>query len=201
MSKAILVPPQINLLPLSYRQKQERARLVAPSVLVILLAFAAVGATWYIASFEAKTVAAKAQDLQDAANAPKTTSTSQTTSTVNIADGTSRITQLNSMAKGEIDWNAALDMAGRLIPKDVRLTTYTYGAGTTGASLRLGGVAPSNVSFAVFIQSLQSNTKLTSVKVDSYSYSSTDGSVTFTVSIQFPTTLIVYPSPSPSPRT
>jgi len=191
---------QINLLPSSYRQRRATRRLVAPIVIVLLLACGIIAIVWVGVKAEAKILTDRVTALQNAPLIPSSSSSNEpVVAAINVPDASNRIVQLNSMSKGEINWTTAMDKAAKLIPQNIHLSAYTYSTATGTTTLRLSGTAPSNVGFAIFMQSLRDDATLTSNHVDSYTYNPVNGTVLFTVSVQFPATLITYPAPSPTP--
>lgn len=187
---------EINLLPEKYRLRQASRRLVPLSLLVILGAGVVTAAFWALIHWGTADLDEQIA-IATARQETKQTTTPSSPASVNLTDAKARVTLLNTLSKSEIDWNRATETAGKLIPQDIRLTTYSYTVGASGlVSLRLAGTAPSNVSFAVFMQSLNSKADLSAVKVDSYLYNPINGSVSFTITVQMQSTGLFFLAPT-----
>lgn len=179
----------INFVPESIRAHNSHQRLVAATVLAALLGAAAVGVFW----ISLRTTVNATQTSHSAASPSPTPSSSASAQPKDI---TTRITTLNTLGKTDINWSRTFALVDNLIPKDTTLSTYVLAQdASNNVTLQFGGVAPSNLSFASFWQSLQNGSDLVSVKSNSYTYDAAKGTVSFSISGQIPTNKIDFSAP------
>lgn len=180
---------QVNLLPASLRKRQQgRVMGVAGGTGLLLgavcVALIIVPLKVLVNSSNQQIEALAADAAASAANKKPEIS----------ADAVQRITQLNALAASEVDWSKAFDLAGSIVPQDITLGNLNYAPAATSGTMTLSitGTAPSNVSFAVFMESLKSNQKITSVAVSGYSFDPATGTVTFSLAATVPLSSIDY---------
>ena len=193
---------QINLLPPSVRQQAATRRALPFFAVALLAGLASVAVIWMslrtettltqnrvdaFTAFQQKQAAADAKKQEEARKAVD-------------PDLIARVQQLNGLSASEADWSALFGLAGRLVPQDIRLASLSLAPSQGSVSLTMGGQAPSNLSFAVFLESLQANKLLTSVNVSSYAFTPANGTVQFSLVIALPSSQVSYPTPSPTPK-
>lgn len=181
----------INLIPSSVLVgRLWRSRLEVAGLTVVLTGLCC-GAFWLLLQQQAGIAEAQANQSKSAATA----TVKQALSSTDIADTVTRITALNTLATNEINWPQALADVGALIPKDVRLTTYSYAVGPVNVTLQIGGQAKTAAAFAAFASAVQADSRFSTTNVDSYTYAPTTGVVTFTMTLlQLPAQLSYHPA-------
>ena len=173
---------QINLLSRSV-QKQERLKKLATSSCIALVLALGFCAGLRTVVDDDKKILSEGIERKKAFDSALVNAQVANAETIEDGDLRQRITQINTLAANEIDWNKALDLVGSSVPKDIRLTSYSYAAANGIATLKMTGEAPTNLSFAVFVESLRGSKSFTSVKVDSFVYNVAKGSVNFALSV------------------
>lgn len=181
----------INLLPLQVRNQHKVRKLAVSAVFGAMVGLLCVGMLYTTVKVEAGSVQAKVQEIQNA-QAAQANKVAQAAAAANASSDSIRIQQLNLLAQTEINWDRALTKAGTIIPKDIKLSSFDYTVATGTVTLRLTGIAPSNVSFAVFMEFLKANTTFTGIKVEGYTYNPANGSVTFALNGVVPLSEINY---------
>lgn len=196
---------QINLLPKTIQQKANRQRVWIWLLVIFLFGTANTISIWAwmegkvitfeheLTSWQNKEEAQRKQQLKLALKAD--------------ADFQERVKLLNGFSQKETSWSKVFKLAGAITPQDIRLLSLASAVSVTDGnlSLKLSGEAPSNVSFAVFHQSLKNNVKISSLKVDNYSYDTGTGRVKFVLTVKFPSSEVAYlktaatPTPSSTP--
>jgi hypothetical protein len=174
---------QINLIPATVRAREGREKLIFGLTVSTVIAIGLVLLAHITIQSQLE-----AADLQ--INQIKTgQSRSASKVVVAGADLTARTAKINAIAPTELNWNKAFAFVGAVLPADIVLSNYSYATANGLITLKLSGMAPSNVSFASFAQTLAADKKrLASSKVDSYVFDPVKGTVTFTV------TLVVSPA-------
>lgn len=179
---------QINLVPLSIRQKAVSRKAVPYIVFAGLLGLGAAGAAWAGFTLQNRILTSQRDaliqqeiELQAAANKELATLKIDT-------DLTTRVAQLNTLASTDVNWRRAFNYLALLLPKEIVLTTFTYATGNNTITLKLTGDAPSNLSYATFAEYLKSEAgkSVTSYKVDGYNYDSKTGHVIFSMTLVVP---------------
>ncbi len=94
-----------------------------------------------------------------------------------------RVTLLNQWASQELDWNKAIQGVAEVVNKDITLSQLSLVPSEKPGLIQVStaGNAPSNVSFAEYLEALKGNKQLTNLSIDSYSYDISKGSVSFTI--------------------
>lgn len=183
---------QINLLPPELANQARRQRVIPAVVLAVLVAVAGILVPWYIFG-TINEIAAASVDAQEKllTSSPQDTA-KQDAIGKDLAVVANKTTLLNNLAKRETDWDKAFEQLSKLVPREIVLTSYNVGVSTVDTTIRLNGVAPTNLSFANFVESLKSNTELKSVAVDAFNFSPTKGDVTFTIIVILPIEKVRY---------
>lgn len=176
---------QINLLPLEVVAQRSRSRAVPALVLAVVVAAVAVLVPWWMlqgveASLDEQIV--KEQGFLGIATSEDARQ-SETFETRSLALVTTKVEALNQLAAREIAWTKALSGLGGMIPKDIVLSSYTVTPMGTEVIYSLVGEAPSNLSFATFVESLRQNEAVDKVIVEGFVFSPTRSTVTFTVQV------------------
>ena len=185
---------QINLLPPQIAIQQARYRRIPAFGVAVVLAVLLVLTPWYIFGSLNDSVAESVQKQEavlglgvpDVASAQASLAASQTTRL------NSKIEMINALSKREVSWNVAFGLVGKLVPKDIVLSSYSIDVLSSVVSFRLMGQAPSTVSFASFVQSLKQNTDLKTVSVETYTLTPATGTVLFSVSVTVSSSLVGY---------
>ena len=184
---------QINLLPLSIRRASAQRKLIPAAVIGVVFGVVLVGGSWFTlqqqnTSLTAQVALATALKQQRADQLEKERNANKIDETLK-----QRVDQLNTLSKNEIHWTQVFIQIGSLINKDVKISTLsTSQADLATMSIKYGGEAPSNVSFASFIQALQGNASIKEMKIDTYAYTPSTGKVTFAISYKIPVTAVLY---------
>ena len=181
---AIHTMAELNLLPTSLlRARNARKVATLGAGLIVGIALVLGVLYWMIGS---ATDAARSEMQAPkiaAANKVTTSPASVGTTPAEDADTTMRITALNVLGTTELNWPVALQLPGSLLTSSVRLSTYSYAVTPASITLQMSGQAASTVSFASFIQGLQSNASIKTISVSSYTYQPATASVGFGVSL------------------
>jgi len=178
---------QINFVPATVVVKATQQRLIGAVVTAVVLAIVAAGGIWFGVNSERS-------HLTDQIAAVQTGAIESTATAAPVySDTVSRITQLNTLSGSDIKWDAGFTLISTLLPKEITLGSFAFTSTTSGVGLKMVGTAPSNVSFASFVESIKQNATLTATKVESYAYNPTTGVVTFTVSCLIPRNKLAYP--------
>ena len=186
---------QVNLLPLAVRQKAAKQQIIPLIIFAVLVGVGAVGMVWAAVNTERSAIQTQLATVQAADAARSAQEKKDHPDPTVDNDLVQRVTELNTLAKGEINWGRAMGYVGGLIPKDITLSNYNLSLLQTGPELKMSGQAPSSVSFATFAQALQSDKDITSFTVDGFVYNPANGSITFSVSIAVPLSQIDYSAP------
>ena len=182
----------INFVPSRIQERQNRQRFVSVLILSAILAGGAVFASWIPLKAEVDSLKGSPTFTFFAKKTPKPTATPAVSQSLNIPDLTNRINQINILSQSEVNWPKAFQLVGDLTPKDVKLTTYTYAIGTSAPTLTFSGGAPDNLSFAIFVQSLNQSKVIMNPVVQGYTFSPGKSGVTFSISCQVPFNQISY---------
>jgi|GEM_PF-4427032 len=174
---------QINLLPDELQAREVKQRTIPFIVVAIIAGIGAVVVPWLAL-----------RQVNDALNTQVTSRQSQVGLVVSaqsiaaaqqqntdLLDVTKRIQVLNILAKQQIDWASVFSVVEGSIPKDVVLTNFHVADTASTVTLDMAGSAPSNLSFASFIDSLKLNTHFSVLLVNGFTYDATNGSVTFSL--------------------
>lgn len=187
---------QINLLPLDVRHKDAKQRARSILVLTFIISFGTVGTLWFFWHQEINYLNVQIVDAKNATAA--TTKTATAIDQSNSVDPSllTNINQINTLSKNEISWPKLLAKTDALIPKDIRLVTVSYVSASDVTTVNMSGVAPSNLSFATFLESVKGNTAIKDYSVTNYTYDPVKGIVTFGLSIKFGTSELLYTNSS-----
>ena len=180
----------INFVPQKIRDRNAQKRIISASLIAAVIAGAAVVLLWLPMAAQVS-----ANQIQlDASKAAASASVTKTVQdqTIITPDVSNRITQLNTVAKTEVNWPRAFAVVGDLLPKDTALSNFSYSNTQNVVTLKMAGTSPTNLSFATFLASLQKSKQFTGVKVDGYSYTPGKGVVDFSLSGQVPLNQIDY---------
>ena len=177
----------INFVPQEIRNRHLRQQTIIASLVSVVLAGVGIFALWLSFTYDingnnVKTVAQQATVTKTADNQ------------IITADILSREAAIATLSKADINWAKAFKIVGTLLQKDIILTSYSYSVATGNAVLSMTGTAPSNYSFTTFLQSLNTASIVTGVKVDGYSYAAQKQTVTFSISATIPMSQINYPT-------
>ena len=168
---------QINLLPYKLKRKEDAQRLVSAMLVAGVLGVILVGVAWWSLKLEVSTLKTETVRVQGFSQnkevAPATSTLDQDTIT--------RVALLNTLAQNDVNWPRAFSLITTILPEDIHLTSYTLSSAKGVVSLKIGGEAPTNLSFAVFVKSLQQNKDLTNVKVNAYNFEVARGTVSFSL--------------------
>ena len=183
---------QINLLPVRIREQRGRRQAGLLLLAALFLGGLAVGALWMFWHAEGALVGQRLESAKKAVQEQQTLLAKRQSSLAPDRDLAGRIQQLNTLSQSEVNWAAAFKQADLLVAKDVKLTSLVLAAGTGDMTVKINGEAPSNLSFASFVETLKANHELKGISIDGYSYSPSTGTVTFALTVQVPATLITY---------
>ncbi len=188
---------QINLVPPAVRQKAATRQAVPYLVVAALVGIMASGTAWGGFTYQLNALKQNKDQLVAQQQAQDATNAKLEATTRVDADLTNRVSQINALAKNDVDWNKAFAYVAALIPQDVNLSNYSLGTGQASTVLlKITGNAPTNVSYATFAQYLTQSTGkvITSFKVEGYSYEPATGKVTFSMTISVPKAAISFPA-------
>jgi Tfp pilus assembly protein PilN len=185
---------QINLVPLSVRQKAASRRALPGVVLAGLLGLVLPALAWFGLSIQRGALEGERDRVIIEEQGRQAAAAKDAASLAVDGDLKSRVEQINTLAGTDLDWAKAFTYVGSLVPKDITVTNYSLGIVQGKTTLKLTGIAPSNVSYATFAQFLKESTgkQVSSFKVDGYAYSPTNGRVTFTITIVVPPTTLSF---------
>jgi hypothetical protein len=188
---------QINFLPADLHARELKHRTAAFLVVAFVVAVVAVVVPWLM-------VRSVGQDLRQqvtrreeqlALQPTAEDAAGQLEQQRKVDDLIARTKALNDLAKQEVDWSKAFILVSSAVPQDVLLTTYTLTNTANTFTIKMVGTAPSNLSFASFVESLQGNERFTKVVVDGFTYSPEKGNVTFSVTLTAKTSQILFQVP------
>lgn len=184
----------INLLPASIRDQEVKQRMVPFVVLAVLGAIGAVVVPW----LTLREVGADLQHQVTLKEASLFQSVAATDKSLQVekerTDLILRTKTLNKLAAQEISWARVFDLVQSAVPQDVVLSSYNVSVAGTGLTLRMGGEAPSNLSFASFVESLKARKDFTQIVVDGFTFNPKEGTVTFSVTITVKPELVRFQS-------
>lgn len=185
---------QINLLPQEVIAQRARMRTIPALFLAVVIAVIAVIAPWWMlrgveASLDEQ-ITTRRDTLGITQKDSAVTDAELDSSQTDIL--TVKITALNQLAKREVVWAEAFNVVEDLLPKDISLTSYTITTNSAEVTYTLVGEAPSNVSFATFIESLRTNEKVGKVLVEGFVFSPTKLNVAFNIRIASPIATVQY---------
>ena len=194
---AIHTMAELNLLPTSLLRARN-ARKVATLGAGLIVGIALVlGILYWMIGSATDSARSEIQAPKIAvANKVTTSQASAGTTLAEDADTTTRITALNALGTTELNWPVALQLPGSLLTSSVRLATYSYAVTPASITLQMSGQAASTVSFASFIQGLQSNASIKTISVSSYTYQPATAGVGFGVSLILDPKSVQYVAPS-----
>jgi flagellar basal body-associated protein FliL len=184
---------QINLLPQEVIAQQSRQRVVPVLVVAVLAAAAAALLPWWMlqgveASLEDQLV--KQQRLLGVdAREEESKDAFQESS---LGEITAKVSVLNQLSSREVSWEKALTALNQVLQKDIILSTYTAAPTATSMVYKITGEAPSNLSFANFVESLRQNKEVEKVVVEGFNFSPTKGTVAFNVQISIQLTSVKF---------
>ena len=186
---------QINLLPVRIRRQEQKRKLFLFALFGLGMGLGLVALVYIPVKLNVRSSEQRIEQIK----ATQVEREKQLAATQNSAkldpDTLARITQLNTFSKSEIDWNKGFALVGSILPQEISLSGYTYGNAAGTVSLKINGTAPSNLSFAVFMQSLATSTAITKPKVDGYTFDPKGGKVTFSLTMGVPIANLYYSSP------
>jgi Tfp pilus assembly protein PilN len=179
---------QINLLPPEVASQRSRQRTIPALIFAVGVAVAAVLVPWWmLQGVEASLDDQLTKQQQVLGIAVDTAAvTDDSFEAKSLAEIGTKVQALNALAAREVSWMLALDSTGDLVPKDIVLSTYNITTNPTSVVYRMVGDAPSNVSFATFVESLRQNKQVTKVVVEGFVFSPTKGTVSFVVIVTSP---------------
>ena len=185
---------QINFLPAELKVREVKQRMYFFMGLAAVIAVIAVIVPWLIVRSLSTSLAAQVAVKEEKISiVPSQLQLAQTQDEKRqFADLSLRTNALNSLAKQEIDWSKVFTLVSSTIPKDVILTDYSLGTAANVLTIKMGGTAPSNVSFASFVETLQANTHLSKVVVDGFTYAPDKGTVTFSITLTVSITPLMF---------
>lgn len=189
---------QLNLLPYAARKKAAQQRLLPFVAVAALLGLAAAATLWFGMGLQVKRVSAEANQLEQGLQKERQ-SVGSSKDAAAIKQTVTRISQLNTLSQREVSWAKVFAAVQGVIPPDTQLTSASHVAADGTVSIRLTGVSPSNLSFAGFVESLRRNASLTEVKVESYTFDATKGTVTFGIGAKLSPSAALYVAPSAKP--
>ncbi|HSI21003.1 MAG TPA: hypothetical protein VLA04_04895 [Verrucomicrobiae bacterium] len=186
---------QLNLLPQAVRHKAANRQSVPYMVLAGLVGLALGLTVWFGFSMEARSLDKEKEMLIADATAAQQKAAKEVADLKVSGDLKTRVNHLNTLAQADVDWDRSFEYVASLVPKDIVLSSYSFGVSQGNVTLKMTGEAPSNVSYATFAEYLKQNTgkTVTSFKVDGYVYAPQTGKVTFTVTVVAPPTAVKYP--------
>ena len=172
---------QINFLPISYQENKAKRKAVPYLVTAVILAGALLSGIWFFWHTELGSLNAQLADEQ-LLTQNKIISLQTNGSTLLDKQSVTRLALLNQATKTEVDWSLVFANMAKVVPQDERITSVSYAlSGSGDVAVTLNGKAPSNLSFAIFVQSLQDNTRLINPTVTSYVFNPGDASVSFAI--------------------
>jgi Tfp pilus assembly protein PilN len=183
---------QINLLPIEVRQRAVNQQIVPYLIGSVVIASAAAGLVWFVLHQSIASTKQNIADLQNEQQLEAAAVAKAQQAGAASGDLQNRITLLNGLAKKDIDWQKTFTYIGNLTPKDIFLSGYSIGTATAGITFQATGVAPSNLSFANFMESLRESKFVVKPTVSGFTYDPLKQTVTFTVSWQVPAAQIAY---------
>lgn len=167
---------QVNLLPYALQQKKVIQKVVVALAISFVLGAGVVGGSYASLSLFSKSLGGTAAVEEPVAPVATPTKADEGAYTV-------RVTELNKLSASEVDWQKAFDLTAGLAGKDLPLSAYAVEVSGAGVNLKTVGEAPSNVTFASYLEALRGDSRVSSVKVDNYVYMPEKGTVTFSLSI------------------
>ena len=185
---------QINLVPITVRQRSVARRTVPYLALALILGLATAGLAWAALGIQVSSLQHEQDALILDEQARQQKQTAELASLQVDVDLKTRVQQLNILAGKDINWHRAFSYVAGVTPKDIVMSSYSLATSSNGTTLKLVGSAPSNVSYATFVEYLKQSvgTVVTSYKVDGYTYDPKSGSVTFAISITVPTSKLSF---------
>lgn len=179
---------QINLLPPELASQRSRQRAVPALVLAVVAAIGTIMLPWWMLRGVEASLDEQISHQQEVLGISTGSEKAAESSFESAAVGEvgSKVAALNQLAAREVAWLSVLTTVGNLVPKDITLSTYTVTTNPTDVNIRLVGDAPSNLSFATFVESLRQNKLVSKVVVDGFSFSPTKGTVSFVVQVSSP---------------
>lgn len=188
---------QINLLPRKVRQAQAAQRQISVAIMGVAVGLGVAGLLWSSLSLQVKFVETKVeQSRRNKTEVERQLADAQQQDLLNDGDLRSRVGQINTLSKTEVKWERAFQLVSAFTPQDTLLTSVSIAAGTESPVIRVVGESPSNLSFAVFVESLRKDDQLEitveDVEVEGYAYDPTTGKVTFSLVITVPRSALDY---------
>jgi hypothetical protein len=175
----------INFVPQQIRRRHLRKQTIIASSIATLIAGVSVIGMWLSLKYDISLIKSKTAVQQVVV-------TKTTSAPIITPDIINRESAITALSKTDINWVKAFKVVGTLLQKDIVLTSYTYSVASGNVVLSMTGNAPSNYSFTTFLQSLNSATNISGVKVDGYTYSALKQTVTFSISASVPINQINY---------
>ncbi|MCC2631994.1 MAG: hypothetical protein K0S20_693 [Patescibacteria group bacterium] len=181
---------QLNLVPFAIRKRSEYLALAKVAGIGLLLGCLATAALAIPLRLEVASTQKNIEGMKEREAQSEVARMATEKALIGDASDIEKIKQVNALSKTELSWEKAFAKVEALVPKDIRLTTYSFANAGGVVTLKMGGIAPSNLSFAVFVESLRASKDVISdLKVEGYTYDPTTKSVTFSLT----TTAVVPP--------
>jgi Tfp pilus assembly protein PilN len=198
---------QINFLPAELRSKQIQHRTIPFLVLAVVAGAVTVLLPWFMLRQVEKSLTTQVgkQEIFLGLQPSNQQQAQGAITQRQITDLSGRIKVLDALASQEISWEKVFSVVQDSVPQDVTLTTYNISQGVTDINLKMGGTAPTNLSFASFVESLKGNSHFTKLVVDGFTYNAAKGTVAFSLTATIKPDAVRFqtapasPSPSSSP--
>lgn len=182
---------QINLLPYRIQDQSGQRRAMPFYVMATIVAVVAALIPWWMVRGQTNNLAAERIQREEAAKLAIKAATSQEQER-QIESLIKRTQSMNLLARQEVNWQAVFNIVSASLPQDIRLSMYSFSLGSGTPTLKLTGTAPTSSSFAAFADFLKTRTEYSKVVVDGFTFDPTGGAVTFSVSLNVKTNLILY---------
>ncbi len=179
---------QINLLPPELASQRSRQRAVPALVLAVLMASGTILLPWWMLRGVEASLDEQIVHQQEVLGISTGTGkvVDESFEVLSVGEIGGKVAALNQLAARELSWLDVLTSVGNLVPKDITLSTYSVSTNPTDVNIRLVGEAPSNLSFATFVESLRQNKTVSKVVVEGFQFSPTKGTVSFVVQVSSP---------------
>ncbi len=181
----------INLLPPDIREQEVKHKTLPFLVVAVVAAVASVLLPWL-------TLRQVAADLQtqvttkEAGLFQPVAVTAASDGEKETADLILRTKTLNALAAQEISWEKVFVLVQSTVPQDIVLKNYNVAVASTSVTVKMGGTAPSNLSFANFVETLKARTDFTQIVVDGFTFNPKEGTVTFSVTVTVKPELVTF---------
>lgn len=173
---------QLNLLSRDYLSQAQKKRQLPALLLACVVGSMACAGVYFAVKAETAIIQGRSQASDAGVGSGAVANPTKALANQDLGR---RINAINNLNKAEVNWSKAFAAIGAIVPKDIVFSGYSLAGGSaaTGVVFKGSGEAPSNVSFATFVESIKGNSTLKDVTIDSYSYNSSSGKVTFSVSV------------------